>query len=285
VGRIGEEEREDQVIEQQMTQIYVFVDDYLKSHEKIAIWRQSPNSRPEFSDSEVLTIAIMQGCFGVDSLKQAYDKVAENYLAAFPHLCSYKQWIARLHKLDFLTGKIFEAISFAGRDSLYLADSKPIPVCHPIRHGRVRLLRDDGAYWGKTSKGWFFGFKLHTIYDINGCVISAILTPGNVDDRDCLLPLALSVDGGILIVDLGYKGEDAAISVAEDADILLIRRTDAPNQRELISSVRQRIETLFSQLCRNFIDKVFSRSWLGLWNTIKLKLIHYNLLKLGFLSA
>jgi hypothetical protein len=34
---------------------------------------------------------------------------------------------------------------------LYLIDSKPIPVCHPL--GRVRLMREDGARFGKTKKG------------------------------------------------------------------------------------------------------------------------------------
>ena len=31
---------------------------------------------------------------------------------------------------------------------------KPIPLCKPIRHGRVRLLRDEGAYFGKSTTGW-----------------------------------------------------------------------------------------------------------------------------------
>src|SRR4051794_32224366 len=51
--------------------------------------------------------------------------------------------------------------------AFYLIDAQPLPVCHPLRHGRVRLLREDGAYWGKTSKGWFFGFKLHVLCHID----------------------------------------------------------------------------------------------------------------------
>jgi len=62
-----------------------------------------------------------------------------------------------------------------------LAGSKPIPVCKTIRHGRVRLLREDGAYFGKTSGGGFSALKLHTLRDISGCII-AILTSGNLDD-------------------------------------------------------------------------------------------------------
>ncbi|MGI9174304.1 MAG: transposase [Rhodothermales bacterium] len=73
-------------------------------------------------------------------------------------------------------------------DRLYLLDAKSIPLCKAIRHGRVRLLRDEGACFGETAAGWFadeplfFGFKLHVIAHRTGVVLSAILTPGNWDD-------------------------------------------------------------------------------------------------------
>jgi Transposase DDE domain len=269
----------------QMTEIYCFVDDFLKEHTSLAHWRRSPNDEPSFTDAEVITIALMQSCLGVDSLKQTYNLINNNYASAFPLICSYQQWIARLHRLSPITGRLFESARRAGRIRLYLADSKPIPVCKPIRHGRVRLLREDGAYFGKTSAGWFFGFKLHTLRDINGCIVDAILTPGNIDDRDPALELAQSVDGGILLGDLGYEGPKLAQLLYDESELLLITRRDVPEQRELHSSVRQGIETLFSQLWHKFIDRVFSRSWRGLWNTIKLKLLNYNLRHSGILSA
>ena len=56
----------------------------------------------------------------------------------------------------------------AGRQRRFLLDRRPaLPVCHPLRHGRVRLLREAGAYWGKTSQGWFFGFQLHVLRQSN----------------------------------------------------------------------------------------------------------------------
>lgn len=51
-------------------------------------------------------------------------------------------------------------------------DSKPIPLCTPIRHGWVRLLRDEGAYFGKSNKGWFFGFKPHLLlHPLSGTIL------------------------------------------------------------------------------------------------------------------
>lgn len=275
-----------QSIEHQMTEIYCFVDDYLRAHPALWKWRRSPHSRPRFTDSEVITIALLQAPLGVASLKKTYRMVARNWRSAFPALPTYTQWVNRLHQLTRQVGALLSAT--CGHDSadarLYLMDSKPIPLCHTLRHGRVRLLREDGARFGKTSKGWFFGFKLHAIRHIKGRLMNIILTPANWDDRDPALALQESVDGSITIADLGYRGPDCAESLKE-AEMLLITRDDAPEQKFLLSQVRQGVETMFSQWWHQFIDRVFSRSWNGLWNTIKLKVLHYNMVHAGVVSV
>jgi hypothetical protein len=156
-----------------MIAIYCFVDEFLKTHPVLAQWRRSPHAQPPCSDAEVLTLALRQGVFEVATLKQPYRLVAWNWRAAFPHLPSYQQWLARLHHLLPQVGHLL-ATTCSHRATTarrYLLDSKPIPLCLPIRHGRVRLLRDEGAYFGKTSKGRFFGFKLHLLRHIDGRVL------------------------------------------------------------------------------------------------------------------
>src|SRR5439155_25052766 len=138
-----------------MLRIYCFVDEFLKTQPVVAQWRHSPHAQPQFSDAEVLTVALLQGVLEVATLKQTYRLVAQNWQAAFPQLPSYKQWVSRLHHLLPLVGQLLgttcgHALTAA---RLYLIDSKPIPLCQPIRHGRVRLLRDEGASCGKTSAG------------------------------------------------------------------------------------------------------------------------------------
>lgn len=39
------------------------------------------------------------------------------------------------------------------------------------------------AQRGKTSTGWFYGFKLHLIIDDEGSLVSFFVSPGNLDDR------------------------------------------------------------------------------------------------------
>lgn len=274
-------------IEHQMTEIYCFVDDFLKAHPHRAQWRRSPNAAPSFTDAEVITIALLQGSFGCATLKRAYLLVAHNYARAFPALCSYKQWLHRLHLVTSLVGQLVEAarLSDASATTLYLMDAKPIPVCKPIRHGRVRLLRDEGAYFGKATTGWFFGFKLHVLTTQQGAVLCALLTPANTNERDVAGALSWAVDGGMMLCDGGYRSAPLARLLAEEADLLLITPQESGERRALISSLRERVETTFSQLWNRFIDRIFSRSWHGLWNTIKLKMLHYNLCQSGLLSA
>jgi hypothetical protein len=149
-------------IEHHLTELYVFIDDFLRVRPALAYWRQSPQDQPAFADAEVLTIALLQGCRGVASLKQTYRLVAHNYRSAFPSLCSYQQWMARLQALTVPIRALLSATMQlpTGSPAFYLIDAKPLPVCQRLRHGRVGLLREDGADWGKTSQGWFFGFKL-----------------------------------------------------------------------------------------------------------------------------
>jgi len=88
----------------QLTEIYVVVDDYLKAHPKLGQWRRSPNAHPAFTDAEVITGGLAQGCFEVATLEQTYRLVAANYRTLFPRLCSYPQWVARLHALGPIIG-------------------------------------------------------------------------------------------------------------------------------------------------------------------------------------
>lgn len=273
-------------ITEQMTALYVLVDDYLKAKPALRAWRRSPNASPAFTDAEVITIGLMQGCLGVATLKQTYRLIASNYQDAFPRLPSYGQWLARLHALTAHVGHLAQHVVGPLGNNLYLMDSKPIPTCKPIRHGRARLLRDDGAYFGKSTSGWFFGFKLHLMVHQSGTILCGFLAPANVHDRDFAAALAWSVDGGVVLADRAYQIDELSDWLAEEAGLLLITpKNCGQSYRPLISSLRERVETVFSQLCERFVDRVRSRSFHGLWNTIKLKMLHHNLCKAGMVPV
>src|SRR5205085_5202128 len=85
-------------------------------------------------------------------------------------------------------------------------------------------------YWGKTSKGWFFGFKLHVLRHMDGRIVNLILTPGHWDDRAPVSALLDGVEGGVTLGDLGYRGKQRAEEWAEEAGLLVLTRADAPEQ-------------------------------------------------------
>jgi hypothetical protein len=276
-------------IADQMLVLYVFIADFLAAHPNLAHWRGSNNEEPAFTDAEVITIGLLQGCFGVASLKQTYRLVQNNYRDAFPKLCSYAQWIARLHQLSFLMAHLrWDAVRHHKMPGcLYLLDSKPIPICQPIRHGRVRLMRPEGAYFGKSSTGWFFGFKLHLLVHHSGLVLAALLTAGNCPDKDAdvMHELVAWAAGGTVLTDLGYRDKDLIAALQDEYGVLLIHPAQAGEKRALISSLRERIETTFSSLWNRFVDRVFSRSFPGLWSAIQLKILHFNLCHAGILTC
>jgi len=271
-----------------MTQIYVFVADFLAEHPDQAQWRRSHNAQPAFTDAEVITIGLMQSVIGVATLKQTYRLIADNWRDCFPRLCSYAQFVSRLHGLSAIVGHLMvEALAHHKMPGcLYLVDSKPIPVCKPIRHGRVRTMRLEGAYFGKSSTGWYFGYKLHLLVHQSGAILYALLTPANYSDKDdeVLHTLLFSAGGGAVLGDMGYRDKALRAELEAEYGVILIDPKLAGDKRALISSLRERIETTNSGLWNRFVDRVFSRSFAGLWSVIKLKMLHYNLCQAGLLS-
>ena len=68
------------------------------------------------------------------------------------------------------------------RTGIYFIDSTTIPVCHNKRRYRNKVFENLAAS-GKTSMGYFHGFKLHVVINEKGQFIALQITKGNVDDR------------------------------------------------------------------------------------------------------
>ena len=268
-------------IREQLTVVYCLADDGLKNEKNGGNWRQS-NHNPKCTDAEIIAVAMMQSYFGCATLKRTYLLVKANDSKAFPHLPSYQQWLARWHRLSFQMGAIVESIPLNIKDTeeIYLIDSFPINLCQPIRYGRVNLLRDQGAYFGKGTKGWFFGFKLHVLSTRTGQIVGAVLLPTSYDDRAGARMLAsLMTEGSLCLADLGYRGAGFQLEMYEEEGVLFLTRADIESEKLKIlhSTIRERVEGIFSSLWERFATRVYSRSWHGLWNTLKLKMLDYKL--------
>jgi transposase len=107
---------------------------------------------------------------------------------------------------------------------------------------------------GKTSTGWFFGFKLHLVVNDQGEILRFCLTPGNVDDRKPVPHLAKKLFGK-LFGDKGYISQPLAQSLRDLFDLQLITKLRRNMKNQLMTwsdriLLRRRaiIETIIDQL-------------------------------------
>ncbi|MEP6904245.1 MAG: hypothetical protein ABJA66_21180 [Actinomycetota bacterium] len=89
----------------------------------------------------------------------------------------------------------------------------------------------------------------------------------------------------LCLADLGYRGEDFQLEMFEAEGVLFLTRNDIAEAeiKKLHSQIRNRIETTFGELWRRFTDRIYSRSWLGLWNTLLLKMLDCKLCQTNIL--
>ena len=160
--------------------------------------------------SEVMTIVIHFHQSKYRTFKDYYlNHVCEHLIDYFPNLVSYNRMVelmpnvlttcwagdspSCLYYLKSRQGQV-TGISFV--------DSTAIPVCHPKRITRNKVFKET-AKLGKSSMGWFYGFKLHLIINDSGEILSCQITPGNVDDRTNLSVMTQGITGK-MFGDKGY---------------------------------------------------------------------------------
>ncbi len=85
-----------------------------------------------------------------------------------------------------LTLTMYMKISCLGEvTGISFVDSTPIRVCNNKRIRNNKVFKGI-AEIGKSSMGWFYGFKLHIIINDKGEILDFMITRANVDDRTSL---------------------------------------------------------------------------------------------------
>ena len=119
----------------------------------------------------------------------------------FPNLVSYHRFVDLMPR-TLLPLSIYLKTRFGANTGIAFIDSTPIAVCHNRRIQSHKVF-ENLAQRGKTSMGWFYGFKLHLVINDEGELLACHVTSGNVDDR---APVGLLSRGlvGQLFGDKGY---------------------------------------------------------------------------------
>ena len=159
------------------------------------------NRTSSLSISEIMTILVYFHHSNFCTCKHFYLKLLElHHRRDFPELPSYNRFVERIGAgLNALWA--FLHANLGQPTGLVFVDSTSIDVCDNHRISSHRVFRDI-AQRGKTSTGWFYGFKLHLIINDRAELLAVKLTPGNVDDRVPVPEMAQSLIGKLV----GDKG-------------------------------------------------------------------------------
>lgn len=134
--------------------------------------------------------------------------VKQRLQGEFPTAPSYQRFVAWMPRTILpLTAYLFSQLGVCSGVSF--VDSTPLSVCHTRRAKSNKVFKDLAAY-SKTSVGWFFGFKLHLVFNDQGELVWLLLTPGNVDDRKGLRRMIenpFSDVFGKIFADKGYVSQ------------------------------------------------------------------------------
>jgi hypothetical protein len=174
-----------------ITRIYCDVDDFCKGLQDYCKSRLLPGCKSakwfpksRLSLSEVMTIILFFQLSGYRCFKWYYQRHVCVYLKSyFPVPVSYNRFV-ELMQHSLLPLLVYTQGFRRGKPTgISFIDSTALKVCHNRRVYSHKVFKAWAAR-GKTSTGWFYGFKLHLVINDCGEICSFYLTKGNVDDRN-----------------------------------------------------------------------------------------------------
>lgn len=189
------------------TALFCCLDDFCLLYEKAASRKLLPLSGQRQREGKLCLSEMMfiMALFHVSEFKhfKAFYTcgVQGKYRDCFAELPSYPRFVELMPRLLLPFSLLIHALR-GEETGFYFADSTKLAVCHNRRISRHRVFRGM-AERGKTTMGWFFGFKLHILINDRAEIMAVRITPGNVDDRKPLKAMAKGLKGK-LFADKGY---------------------------------------------------------------------------------
>lgn len=204
---------EDKIIE-----IFVQIDDFIQlfDSEIKQLRLEAPdkairNRKSALSDSEYMTILIYFQLSKINDFKSFYTLYLSKYCKdLFPNLISYERFVQSSAKVMVPLMVFLKTNALGSCRGISFIDSTTVKVCH-IKGEKQHKVMKGIASKGKSTMGWFFGFKLHLIINDKGELLSFYLAKANVDDRDWEVISKLTENiFGKLFGDRGYISQKLA---------------------------------------------------------------------------
>ncbi|HLZ21512.1 MAG TPA: IS982 family transposase [Ktedonobacterales bacterium] len=209
----------------------------LWEREQVAAGRQRRRAT-RLHPSEIMTILILFQQSGYRTFKGFYTRHVQCQLRAeFPQLVSYSRFVALIPRV-LLPLAVYLQTQMGRCTGISFIDSTALSVCKNARIAQHRVFAVD-ARRGKTSVGWFYGFKLHLVVNDRGELLAFCLTPGNVDDRRPVPRLVRRLVGK-LFGDRGYISQALAEQLFSTHGLVLITKL-RKNMREQVLAASDKL--------------------------------------------
>ena len=238
--------------------IFVLVDDWYQV-EGVKLLQGKPGKKPEFTDSEVMTLMLAHDYIPYPSETQYIEFMRANYLDLFPKLVDQSQFNRRSRSLRLLVEQLRRYwILQKGWNcqTRYLLDTKPVPVMGYKRN------KSHSDFFGNANYGFcasrklkYFGYKLVTVTTLRGIPMVYDLVPANLDERLAAEAIIDHLSCCDLFTDKGFLGLEWQTQIFDQTNNLIWtpRRSNqyVQNTRHLdrwLSSIRERIEGVFHEI-------------------------------------
>ncbi len=241
---------------------FVNVDDFCRLFEKeFAHHRlrdpahKKRNRETGLCDSEVITLLIGFHGGQYRNFKHFYQLyICVHMRGYFPGLVSYNRFIELSHRCAVAFMLFLHHCCRGECTGISFIDSTVLRVCHNKRIKRNKVFKGI-AQVGKSTVGWFFGFKLHLIINDKEEIQSFYLSKGNVDDRNAKAITAMTKNlFGKLFGDKGYISQALSDMLFGNGIQLItaVRRNmkskALSNEEKLLLRKRSVIETVNDEL-------------------------------------
>ena len=237
--------------------------------------------KPKLSDLEVIALSLTAEYMSIDSENDLFRKLPNFILDRIERSVYNRRRKRLVTHLDKIRLKL--ASYFNEFEDCFIVDSMPLEVCKLSRSSRSKICKEsDYAYPDKgycaSQQSKYYGYKLHAVCSVNGIFQSIDLSPASVHDINYIKDIKTQISDCTLIGDKGYLSSEIQLNLFETYRIELSTpmRKNQLNYKEqpyIFKKSRKRIETLFSQLCDQFmIRRNYAKSFQGFKTRILAKI-------------
>ena len=229
--------------------------------------------KPKLSDIEVISLIVLAEFKSIDSEHQLFREIQGLEIGLKIERSVYNRRKRQLFPyIEKIRIKMVE--KFNEFENYFVVDSMPLEVCKIARSSRSKICKEED--YALPNKGFcasqnlhYYGYKLHAVCSIEGVFQSFDLTPASVHDIHYLKDIKSQLSDCVLLGDRGYLSQTIQLDLFNEVNIQLdtpkrINQNDYKPQFYQYKKFRKRIETLFSQLCDQFmIRRNYAKSFQG----------------------